>query len=132
MKLVIPLSIALGTLALAGEPDQNRAAEAKTGTTTAAPDNTATNKRDRSAAEPTADQQKNAQSDVDLTAKIRRSVMADKSLSTDAHNVKIIAQKGVVTLKGPVKSENEKRVVEQAATDAAGASHVKSELAVAP
>jgi hyperosmotically inducible periplasmic protein len=133
MKLVFPLSILLlGTLALASEPDQNRAAEAKTGSTGAAPDNSATNKRDRSATEATADQQKNDQSDVDLTARIRRSIVADKSLSTNAHNVKIIAQKGMVTLKGPVRSESEKRLVEHAATAAAGVSHVKSELEIAP
>ena len=45
--------------------------------------------------------------------KIRKAVMDDKSLSTYAHNVKIIAQNGKVTLKGPVRSEDEKKMVEQ-------------------
>ena len=75
------------------------------------PDNTTVNKRDRDAAQPTADQQKNNQPDRELTKNIRRSIMADKSLSTYAHNIKIISQNGSVTLKGPVKSEDEKQVV---------------------
>jgi hyperosmotically inducible protein len=74
-----------------------------------APDNTAVNKQDRAAGEATADQQKNNRADVDLTKNIRRSIMQDKSLSTYAHNVKIIAQNGTVTLKGPVKSDDEKK-----------------------
>src|ERR1700680_3042762 len=51
-------------------------------------DNTKVNKRDRAAGEPTADQQKNNRSDLDLTKDIRRSIMDDKALSTYAHNVK--------------------------------------------
>src|ERR1700722_20083459 len=70
------------------------------------PDNTAVNKRDRDPGEATADQQKMNPADRDLSAKIRRSIMADKSLSTYAHNVKIISQNGTVTLKGPVRSDD--------------------------
>jgi hyperosmotically inducible periplasmic protein len=54
-------------------------------------DNTKVNQRDRNANEPTADQQKENASDRQLTAQIRRSIVKDKSLSTSAHNVKIIA-----------------------------------------
>jgi hyperosmotically inducible periplasmic protein len=75
------------------------------------PDNTKVNQRDRNAGQATADQQKENPTDRDLTASIRRSIMADKSLSTYAHNVKIISQNGTVTLKGPVKSEAEKQTV---------------------
>jgi hyperosmotically inducible protein len=75
------------------------------------PDNTKVNKRDRNAGEATADQQKSNQSDRDITRDIRRSLMADKSLSTYAHNIKIISQNGMVTLKGPVKSEDEKKQI---------------------
>lgn len=46
--------------------------------------------------------------------------MADKSLSTYAHNVKIISQNGMVTLKGPVRSEDEKKAVMAKAVEAAG------------
>jgi len=85
------------------------------------PDNTKVNKQDRNANQPTADQQKNNSSDVDLTKNIRRSIMEDKSLSTDAHNVKVISQNGTVTLKGPVKSQAEKSAIVSKAVSVAGA-----------
>jgi len=84
------------------------------------PDNTKVNKRDRNAGEVTADQQKMNRTDRELTRKIRRSIMADKSLSTYAHNIKIISQNGAVTLKGPVKSDDEKKAVMAKAVDVAG------------
>jgi len=84
------------------------------------PDNTKVNKRDRDANQPTADQQKNTASDLDLSKNIRRSIMDDKSLSTDAHNVKVIAQNGTVTLKGPVKSDAEKSAIMSKAVSVAG------------
>ncbi|PWU02089.1 MAG: hypothetical protein C5B51_21560 [Terriglobia bacterium] len=65
-----------------------------------------------------------------MMQKIRKSLMDDKALSTYAHNVKIIAQHGKVTLKGPVRSEEEKTAVEKAATDVAGAGNVTNELAI--
>jgi hyperosmotically inducible periplasmic protein len=98
----------------------------------APPDNTKVNKRDRNQNEPTADQQKENTSDRQLAAQIRRAVVKDKSLSTSAHNIKIIAQNGTVTLKGPVKSEQEKQAIEAKAAEIAGASKVTSELEVAP
>ena len=97
-----------------------------------APDNTKINERDRSANEPTADQQKDNRSDRDITQQIRQSIMKDKSLSTYAHNVKIIARNGQVTLKGPVRSEEEKKAIEAKATQVAGENKVTSELNVKP
>jgi hyperosmotically inducible protein len=52
-----------------------------------APDNTKVNKRDRETSQPTADQAKNTLSDRDIMQKIRKAVVADKSLSTYGHNV---------------------------------------------
>jgi osmotically-inducible protein OsmY len=95
-------------------------------------DNTKTNQRDRSSTAVTADQGKNNPTDRDLMQKIRKSVMDDKSLSTYAHNVKIIAQNGKVTLKGPVRSDEEKRTIEQKATDVAGAGNVVNQMTVKP
>jgi len=69
--------------------------------------------------------------DRELTQKIRKAVVADKSLSTTAHNVKIISQDGTVTLKGNVKSDEEKKAIEDKATEIAGAGKVTSELTVA-
>src|SRR3954464_5067509 len=86
---------------------------------TTKPDNTKANKQDRSTANPTADQQKNNVTDRDLAKNIRKAITSDKSLSTYAHNVKVIAQNGTVTLRGPVRSEAEKTAVEQKATEVA-------------
>ena len=62
--------------------------------------------------------------------KIRKSVVDDKSLSSYAHNVKIIARGGKVTLKGPVRSEDEKRSIEEKAADVAGSGNVTSEITI--
>jgi len=97
------------------------------------PDNTAVNKRDQTPAEATADQQKMNAADRDTSAKIRRTVMADKSLSTYAHNVKIISQNGTVTLKGPVRSDDEVKSIVSKATDVTGsADRVINQMSVKP
>lgn len=101
-------------------------------TTQPPPDNSKVNARDRAKGAPTADQQKENAGDRELTQKIRRAVMNDKSLSTYAHNVKIIAQGGQVTLKGPVRSEQEKHAIEAAAAEIAGAGKVTNQITIAP
>jgi hyperosmotically inducible protein len=97
-----------------------------------ASDNTKVNKRDRSKAEPTADRAKDNVNDRDIMQKIRKSIVDDKSLSTYAHNVKIVSKQGKVTLKGPVRSEEEKKTIEQKATEVAGAGNVTDEMTVKP
>jgi hyperosmotically inducible protein len=97
-----------------------------------APDNTKVNEQDRSKDEPTADQQKDNRSDLEITQQIRQSIMKDKSLSTYAHNIKIITQNGQVTLKGPVRSEDEKKTVETKAAEVAGENKVTNQLDVKP
>jgi hypothetical protein len=96
------------------------------------PDNTKVNKRDRAKGAATADQQKENAGDREITQKIRQALMDDKSLSTYAHNVKVIAQNGQVTLKGPVRSENEKKTIEAKAIEVAGAGHVTNQISIAP
>ena len=93
-------------------------------------DNTKVNKRDRKTTEPTADQAKNTLSDRETMRRIRRAVVADHSLSTYAHNVKIISQAGKVTLKGPVHTEDEKKAIEAKATEVAGEGNVTNEITV--
>ena len=101
------------------------------GTSTSNADDTSVNRRDRNNTEPTADQQKESKSDRELAREVRRALIKDKSLSTYAHNVKVIAQGGTVTLKGPVHSEQEKQAVEaEAAQAAGGADKVKSEIEI--
>jgi len=95
-------------------------------------DNTKVNSRDRDKGAVTADQQKENAGDRDITSKIRKSLVNDKTLSTYAHNVKVVAQGGQVTLKGPVRSEAEKKTVEAKAAEIVGASHVTSEISIAP
>jgi osmotically-inducible protein OsmY len=86
----------------------------------AAADNTAKNDRDR-AATPTADNAVNTKSDLELTQQIRKAVMDDSTLSTNAHNCKIVVQDGAVTLVGPVASDAERTKLEQIAAAQAGA-----------
>ena len=97
--------------------------------TAQAPDNTKAN-QDRGT---TADSQKNNLTDRELTQQIRKSIMADKSLSSYAHNVKVISQNGSVTLKGPVRSDDEKKTIVAKAVEVAGSSDkVTDELTVKP
>jgi hyperosmotically inducible periplasmic protein len=93
------------------------------------PDNTKANKDQSS---PTADQQKMNPADRELTQKIRKSIHEDKSLSTYGHNIKVIAQNGKVTLRGPVRSEDEKNNLQAKAVAVAGEGNVMNELEVAP
>lgn len=97
-----------------------------------AADNTGTNKRDRADNAKTADQAKNDKSDVQVAAEIRRAVVDDKSLSTNAHNVKIIVEDDRVTLKGPVASKAEKATIAKKAADVVGRRKVVDEMSVAP
>ena len=94
-------------------------------------DDSGRNVRDRDGTQPTAGQQPNDADDVKLTQSIRKAVVADDSLSVNAHNVKIIAQGGVVTLRGPVKSEEEKRKIEEKARAVSGVKRVDNLLEIA-
>ena len=95
-----------------------------------APDNTKVNERDRTKSQPTADQAKNNLSDREIMQKIRKMVVADKSLSTYGKNVKIISEHGKVTLKGPVHTEDESKNIEAKAVQVAGTGNVSNMLAV--
>ncbi|MFY9646496.1 MAG: BON domain-containing protein [Terriglobales bacterium] len=120
LSLLIAASLSAGTLLNAQQSMGGNASA----------DNTTVNQRDRG--EPTADQQKNTRSDRDLTQQIRRAIVNDKSLSVYAHNVKIITQNGQVTLRGPVRSAEEKRAIEARASEIAGADRVTSEIHIKP
>jgi hypothetical protein len=92
-------------------------------------DNTAVNARDRDRETKTPIDQNENKDDVKKTADIRKAVV-DTKMSTDAHNVKIITQDGKVTLRGPVKSEDEKRQIEEIAVRFAGDGNVINEIEV--
>jgi hyperosmotically inducible protein len=94
-------------------------------------DNSGKNVRDRQGSTMTPGDQSNAKSDVAITQAVRKAVMADKELSTNAHNVKIITSNGVVTLRGPVKSAAEKTTIGAKAEQVAGVKSVDNQLEIA-
>lgn len=95
-----------------------------------AADNTKVNQRDKSQATMKPTDQPNNRVDIKLAAAVRRAIVKDKSLSTMAHNVKLVAASGVVTLRGPVHSDEEKAKVGKCAAHVAGVSHVDNQLDV--
>ena len=133
MQLFRSVKTAVNTLALLLVPFWIVPADAQASEEKTKQDNTAVNKRDQSPGAATADQQKMNATDRNLSARIRRSVMADKSLSLYAHNVKIISQDGTVTLKGPVRSEDEvKSIVAKAIAITNSSDKVINQLSVEP
>jgi osmotically-inducible protein OsmY len=108
---------------LAGPMQQNQSS---------APDNSKTNQGDANKDAMTAQQQKANPADRETTKQIRSSLMKDKSLSTYGHNIKIITRDGHVTLKGPVRSEDEKATIAAKAEAVAGAGNVDNRLTIAP
>jgi osmotically-inducible protein OsmY len=119
--LALSFVLAAGSVAVAQDAPQNPSS-----------DNTKTNERDRNPSQPTADQQKENRPDRDITRDVRRAIMQDKSLSSYAHNVKVISQNGAVTLKGPVRSEEEKSAIEAKAAEIVGKEKVTNQLEVKP
>jgi hyperosmotically inducible protein len=101
-------------------------------TTSVPPDNTKTNVVDKFNSTGTADAQKQSATDIELTSRIRKSVMADKSLSTYAHNVKIVSVNGNVTLNGVVRTEQEKSSIDLKAQAVAGKGNVINDIKIAP
>ena len=114
----------------APQADQQPAAQNASPADNTPADNTKLNERDRNANQPTADRQKDNRSDRDITQQVRKAIVKDKSLSTYAHNVKVITQNGMVTLKGPVRSEEEKKAIEAKAAEVAGQDKVTNQLDV--
>jgi hyperosmotically inducible protein len=123
---------ALGLTLLLGSACAIGAQQDSTTGQTVPADNTEVNQRDKDQSQPTADQQKENQSDRKIAQQIRQAIVGDKSLSTYAGNVKVIVQDGAVTLKGPVRSEQEKRAVEEKAAQVAGADKVTDQIEIAP
>jgi osmotically-inducible protein OsmY len=94
-------------------------------------DNSGKNVRDKTPGAITPFTQSNKRSDVEITRKIRRALMKDKSLSMMAKNVKVITNDGTVTLRGPVKSEREKATIAGEAAKIAGQGNVTDLLEIA-
>ena len=123
-RSLIAASVALALLSLAS-PLFVSSAVAQ-GTSSQAADNSAQNKTQMT----TADNQTNAKTDRQLAADVRKAIIADKDLSTYAHNVKVVVLNGSVTLKGPVKSDDEKQKVATDVASVVSADKVTNELTV--
>ena len=96
-----------------------------------APDNSKTNQGDANKDAVTAEQKMNP-ADRNITIQIRSAIYRDHSLSTYAHNIKAITQDGKVTLRGPVRTEDEKAGMEAKAAAVVGAENVTNQLQAAP
>ena len=125
-KSTLILALAALALPIIGTPIAASAQDQASPPSSTAPDNSARNKAHAN----TADNQKESASDREITRKIRRSITSEKSLSTYAHNVKIITQDGQVTLKGPVQDENEKQAIASKAAEVVGTEKVNNQLTV--
>jgi hyperosmotically inducible periplasmic protein len=110
-------------------PSTNPTAEVNPDPDATSPTNSAINERDREETAKTPIDQGNSQHDIDITAEIRKKIVATE-MSTNAHNVKIITQGGKVTLRGPVDSEDEKSQIEKIAHDVAGKDQVENLIEV--
>ena len=125
------LFCALALLVLGGSTGTVGAADTTTATPSqTVPDNTGRNVRDRDGDTVTPGDQSNKKADLTLTQQIRKALMADKSLSTNAKNVKVITANGIVTLRGPVNTPQEKATIEAKAQNIAGATNVESQLEI--
>lgn len=116
--LALGASLLMAAPAIRGQDPQQPAA-----------DNT---KRNKDQSDRSADQQKMSPTDRDITQKIRKSIHEDKSLSTYAHNIKIITRDGKVALRGPVRSEDEKNNIQAKAAEVVGQENVTNQLEIAP
>jgi hyperosmotically inducible protein len=96
-----------------------------------AADNSAMNQRDRGHETLTPMDQSSKPTDVNMTREIRRAIVKDDQLSMDAKNIKIITVDGAVTLRGPVKTEQETADIAAKAAQLAGDSNVHNQLEVA-
>jgi osmotically-inducible protein OsmY len=127
-RFLLAFTLVGGAAAWAAASDQTHAASADAQHVEA--DNSKVNQRDRAFDAVTPDQQSNNTSDLEVTKNIRQAVVAEKSLSTYFHNIKIITQNGEVTLKGPVRTEAEKMQAEKLARATNGVSRVNNLLSV--
>jgi osmotically-inducible protein OsmY len=121
MKRTILTLAGLSALSLAGLAADDKKAE---------PDNTATNARDRSSEAKTSGDQSNSSADLKITQAIRQALLKDPELSTTAKNIKVITVNGQVTLRGPVKTAQEKAKIDQIARSAAGRAQIADQLDV--
>ena len=124
------ITILLLSMALIIGCSKNRSEDKQVSQNAAEPDNSGRNVRDRNDQNKTSGDQSENEADRTITQNVRQAVTSDDSLSTNAKNVKIVTNDGIVTLRGPVKSENEKAQIESKAKQVAGVKRVDNQLEV--
>jgi osmotically-inducible protein OsmY len=129
--LSLTLSLACASVMAVDKPaDGAKTVPAVQGQATTRVDNTNINERDKGGATMTPQDQSNTVKDREQLAAVRRAIVDNKSLSTMAHNVKILVEGGTVTLRGPVKSEEEKDKVESLVKQVKGITKTDNQLDV--
>ena len=128
--LVLVVSVLAAGSALAARQDPPAASEPTTAADNTRVDNTRINKRDQNRDTTTPADQPNNSADLQLAAAVRKAIEKDDSLSTMAHNVKLVAANGVVTLRGPVATAKEKTRINDLAGHVSGVSRVDNQLDV--
>ena len=129
LNWVLTLTCA-SALATEKPPDVAKAVPASQGVSSPRVDNTSINERDKGGATKTPQAQTDQAQDRELLAAVRRAIVGDKSLSTMAHNVKILVEGGAVTLRGPVKNGDEKAKVESLVKQTKGITSADNQLDV--
>jgi hyperosmotically inducible periplasmic protein len=124
------IAVLLLSMALFVGCAKNRSENKQVSQTAVAPDNSGRNVRDRNDQTKTAEDQSESEADRAISQNIRQAITADDSLSTNGKNVKIITSDGVVTLRGPVKSDKEKSTIGAKAQQVAGVKNVDNQLEI--
>jgi hyperosmotically inducible protein len=129
MKGIIIIFLFSASLIVACSKDRSEDKQASQ--TAVEPDNSGRNVRDRNDQSKTAGDQAESEADRTISQNIRQAITADDSFSTNAKNVKIITNEGMVTLRGPVNSDKEKVEIEAKAKQVAGVKKVDNQLEIA-
>lgn len=129
-QLSLLIALALGLAACGETRDMEGQSGAGPDVAQREADDTGVNVRDRGEEAKTPFDQSNAERDIELTRQIRQQIV-EGDFSTDAENVKVITEQGVVTLRGPVESDAERQAIVEIARGVAGGARVEDQLEVA-
>ena len=130
IRLLLTLFTLTGSLMLTAGTVQAEQYDAIYMAASSALENTEVNVRDKDNTTLTPEDQKETESDIKITADIRKAIIKNKSLSVDAQNVKIISRNGVVTLRGPVETKKECKKLKKIAKHTPGVLKVDNQLEI--
>jgi len=130
IRLLLTLFTLTGSLMLTAGTVQAEKNDAIYLAASSAFENTEVNARDKDNTTLTPEDQKETESDIKITADIRKAIIKNKSLSVDAQNVKIITRNGLVTLRGPVETKKESKKLKKIAKHTPGVLKVDNQLEI--